>query len=154
MVSEIYKKIMIATDGSANANKAAISGIEMAKLAEAKLYVVNVMSMIPHLSYFGVPIEPPKKVSRDEEKFQKHLEEDGKQALEAVKDMADKAAIEIEAVLLQGHPGSVIIDFAEENDIDLIVMGTLGRTGLDRLIIGSVAVDVVRHAKTRVMIVK
>lgn len=40
------------------------------------------------------------------------------------------------------------------NDIDLIVMGTLGRSGIDRIVMGSVAVDVVRHEKTRVMVVK
>ncbi|WP_094228024.1 universal stress protein [Methanolobus psychrotolerans] len=154
MESELYKKIMIATDGSENANKAAISGIEIARLAEAKLYAVNVMPMIPHLSYFGVPIEPPKKVSTDEVNFHKQLEQDGINVLEIVKDMGSKAGVQVETVLLEGHPGSEIINFAEKNEFDLIVMGTLGRTGLDRVIVGSVASDVGRHAKTRVMIVK
>ncbi len=154
MESELYRKIMIATDGSENAKEAAISGIEIAKLSGAELYAVTVMPAIPHLSYFGVPIEPPKNVSRDEESLHKHFEEDSIKTLETVKEMGTKAGVQIETVLLEGHPGSEIIDFAEKNDIDLIVMGTLGRTGLDRVIVGSVAVDVVRHARTRVMIVK
>lgn len=154
MQSEIYKKIMIATDGSENASNAALSGIEIAKMAGAKLYALNVMPMIPHASYFGVPIEPPKKVSKDEKSLHEHFEKDGTKALDAVKEMGSQAGVEVETVLADGHPGSEIINFAENNDIDLIVMGTLGRTGLDRVILGSVATDVVRHASTRVMVVK
>lgn len=154
MQSEMYKKIVIATDGSENAKKAASSAIEIAKLAGAKLFAVNVLPYIPHLSYFGMPIEPPKAVSIAEKEFQERLEEDGKRTLDVVKDMAEKAGVEVETVMLKGYPGSEIINFAEMNDIDLIVMGTLGRSGIDRIVMGSVAVDVVRHAKTRVMVVK
>lgn len=154
MESKLYKKLMIATDGSENANKAAISAIEIAKITGAKLYAVSVIPKVPHLSYFGVPIEPPKSVSKDEEYFYKDLRDDTIKSLENVKEMASKEAVEVETMLLEGHPGSEIIDFAKNNDIDLILMGTLGRTGLDRLIVGSVAIDVVRHAATRVMVVK
>ncbi|MDY0388509.1 MAG: universal stress protein [Methanolobus sp.] len=154
MQSEMYRKIMVAIDGSENANKAALSGIEIAKLAGAKLYALNVMPMTPHPSYFGVPIEPPKKVSKNEESLHEHFEKGGTKALDAVKEMGTQAGVEVETVLVSGHPGSEIIDFAETNDIDLIVMGTLGRTGLDRVILGSVATDVVRNANTRVLVVK
>lgn len=154
MESKLYKKIMVATDGSENANKAALSGIEITRLSGAKLYAVNVIPKVPHLSYFGVPIEPPKNVSPDEYELHKHLEEDGMKTLETVKEMGAKVGVQMETVLLEGHPGSEIIDFAEKKDIDLIVMGTLGRTGLDRIIVGSVAQDVIRHAGARVMIVK
>ncbi|MCQ6963033.1 universal stress protein [Methanolobus chelungpuianus] len=154
MESKMYRKIMVATDGSENANNAALSGIEITRLSGAKLYAVNVMPTIPHLSYFGVPIEPSRNVSPAEHDLHDQLEEDGRKALGAVKEMGDRAGVQIETVLLEGHPGSEIIGFAEKNDIDLIVMGTLGRTGLERVILGSVALDVARHARTRVMIVK
>lgn len=154
MQSEMYRKIMVAIDGSENANKAALSGIEIAKLAGAKLYALNAIPMIPHPSYYGVPMEPPKKVSKDEKSLHEHFEKDGTKALDAVKEMGTQAGIDVETVLVSGHPGSEIIDFAESNDIDLIVMGTLGRTGLDRMILGSVAADVVRNAKTQVLVVK
>ena len=154
MESKLYKKIMVAIDGSENANKAAISGIEVARLSGAKLYAVTVMPTIPHLSYFGVSIEPTENVSPDEKDYHKHLVEDGRKTLEIVNEIGVKAGVQMEKVLLEGHPGSEIIKFAEKNDIDLIVMGTLGRTGLDRVILGSVALDVARHARTRIMIVK
>ncbi len=154
MQSEMYKKVVIATDGSENANHAASSAIEIARMAGSKLYALNVLPDIPHLSYFGVPIEPPKGVSIVEKDFETDLETDGKKALDLVADMGKEAGVEVEAVMIKGHPGSAIIDFAEKNEIDLIVMGTLGRSGIDRVLVGSVAVDVARHAKTRVMIVK
>jgi len=154
MQSEIYKTIVIATDGSENANKAASSGIEIAKLAGAKLFAINVMPNIPHLTYFGMPIDPPKKYSIDEKEFYQHIEADGKRSLDTVKMMGENAGVKIEVVLAQGHPGSEIIAFAENNNVDLIVMGTLGRGGIDRIVMGSVAEDVVRHSKTRVMVVK
>jgi nucleotide-binding universal stress UspA family protein len=154
MESEIFKKIAIATDGSENANKAASSAIEIARLTGAKLYAINVMPNVPHVTYFGVPIEPPKKFSIDEKEFYQHIEADGKRSLDTVEAMGEKAGVKVETVLAQGHPGSEIIAFAENNNIDLIVMGTLGRGGIDRILMGSVAEDVVRHAKTRVMVVK
>lgn len=154
MQSEMYKKIVIATDGSENAKHAASSAIDIARMTGTKLYALNVLPDIPHLSYFGVPIEPPKGVALEEKGFEEHLEADGKKALDVVVEMGKKVGVEVEPVMIKGHPGSAIIDFAEKNDIDLIVMGTLGRSGIDRVLLGSVAVDVARHAKTRVMIVK
>jgi nucleotide-binding universal stress UspA family protein len=152
--SEIYKKIVIATDGSENAKKAASSAIELARLAGAKLYVLNVIPTIPHLSYYGIPIEPPTQVSFDEREFEVNLEASGNRALSEIKEMGEKVGVKVESVLIRGHPGSEIIAFAEKNDIDLIVMGTLGKSGIDRFLIGSVATDVGRNAKTRVMIVR
>ncbi|MBN2110538.1 MAG: universal stress protein [Methanosarcinaceae archaeon] len=154
MESELYKKIIVATDGSENANKAAISGIEIARLSGAKLYALNVIPTIPNLSYFGVPLEQHKEMLPNGADLYEQYEKDGKKILEDIKEMGAKANVQIETVLLEGHPGSEIIDYAEKSNIDLIVVGTLGRTGLDRVIVGSVAQDIVRHAKTRVMIVK
>lgn len=154
MLSEMYKKIVVATDGSENANKAAASAVEMVKMTGAKLFALNVLPYIPHLSYFGVPMEPPEAVSFEEKEYEARLEKDGKKILDVVRDMAEKAGVGVETVMVKGHPGSEIMNFAQKNDIDLIVMGTLGRSGIDRLLMGSVAEDVVRNAKTRVMIVK
>lgn len=154
MKNELYKKIMIATDGSENAKKAATSGIEIAKLAGAELYIVHVIPKVPNLSYFGIPIESPRKIPIEEQTFIKNLEEEGMEILKIIQKMADEKGVNAEILLLEGHPGSEIIDFADKNDVDLIVMGTLGRTGLNRIIIGSVAVDVVRHANKMVLVVK
>jgi len=57
-------------------------------------------------------------------------------------------------VLLEGHPADEIVKFAEQNDIEMIVMGTLGKTGLDRFLLGSAAENVVRHSKIPVLVVR
>lgn len=55
---------------------------------------------------------------------------------------------------LKGHPGNEIVNFAENNDIYLIVMGTPGKTGTDRFLMGSVAEKVVRKSKVPVLVVR
>lgn len=62
--------------------------------------------------------------------------------------------MEVREVILDGYPSNEIINFAEDNDIDLIAMGTLGKTGLDRLLIGSAAKKVVRGSKVPFMVVR
>ena len=62
--------------------------------------------------------------------------------------------MEVKEVILDGYPSNEIIDFAENNNIDLIVMGTLGKTGLEKFLMGSVAEKVVRGSKVPVMVVR
>jgi nucleotide-binding universal stress UspA family protein len=62
--------------------------------------------------------------------------------------------IEVESFILEGSPAHEIVDFAEKNDIDLIVMGTLGKTGILKFLPGSVTENVVRHSKKAVLVVR
>ena len=62
--------------------------------------------------------------------------------------------VEYEHQLLLGHPADAIVDFATEHHIDLVVMGTHGRTGVARLVMGSIAEAVVRRAECPVLTVK
>jgi nucleotide-binding universal stress UspA family protein len=64
------------------------------------------------------------------------------------------AAVKVEHLLADGHPAKEIVRTANENDCDLVVMGTHGRTGLRRLLTGSVAEEVLRRATCPVRIVK
>ena len=59
-----------------------------------------------------------------------------------------------EAAALEGKPAKMIADFAREKDADLIVVGTHGRTGLDRLLMGSTAEGLLREAPCQVLVVK
>ena len=83
-----------------------------------------------------------------------HFRNEGKRATGFVEETAKAAGIEVESVLLEGHPADEIVKFAEQNDIEMIVMGTLGKTGLDRFLLGSVAENVVRHSKIPVLVVR
>jgi nucleotide-binding universal stress UspA family protein len=79
---------------------------------------------------------------------------ESKEAIAYVENAGRAADIEIESVILEGNPAIEIVDFAEKNDIELIVMGTHGKTGIQRFMIGSVAENVVRHSKNSVLVVK
>lgn len=139
-----YTKMMIATDGSRHVRKAIDAGIQLAKLAGAKLYAVYV-------------IVPSGYTPRDfgwEESLREFLESEAKKAVTFVEDAGRAAGVEVEPVILEGHPADKVLEFAEQEGMDLIVMGTLGRTGLDRFLLGSVAEKVIRHSKIPVMVVK
>jgi len=73
------------------------------------------------------------------------LRDEGETALDAATDLA--TADRIETALVEGPPSREIVAYATENDCDLIVMGTHGRGGLNRLLLGSVAERVVRSAR-------
>jgi nucleotide-binding universal stress UspA family protein len=61
--------------------------------------------------------------------------------------------VNVEPVLLEGHPANKPIRYAEEERMDIVIMGTLGKTGLDRILLSSVAGNLVRHSKVPIMVV-
>jgi nucleotide-binding universal stress UspA family protein len=139
-----YKKIMVATDGSELVKKAVDTAIEISRLSGAKLYAVYVVVPTTHSARdFGW-----------EKAAMEHFRNEGKAATRFVEDAAKSAGVEVESVLLEGHPADKIVEFAEQNGIEMIVIGTLGKTGLDRFLLGSVAENVVRHSKTPVLVVR
>jgi nucleotide-binding universal stress UspA family protein len=158
MNSSIFKKIMVATDGSELTKKAVDSAIEITKLNKAKLYAVHVVAP----GDFAITQNEPKasitqNEPRDAEwkkEIKEHLTTQGKEATAYVENVGKAANIEVESVILEGNPADEIVDFAEKNEIDLIVMGTLGKTGIKRFLLGSVAENVVRHSKKAVLVVR
>lgn len=143
--SVTFKKIMIATDGSVCSRMAANNGIELARLSRGKIYAVYVVSM----EYFS-----SRTVDFDWEIIHEALEKEGSEAVNYVKGAGELEGVIVEPVLLEGNPADELIRYAEEEKMDIIVMGTLGRTGIDRLLLGSVAGNVVRHSKLPVMVVR
>jgi len=139
-----YEKIMIATDGSKQVEKAIKAGIELAKLTGARLYAVYVIASTGYSPRdFGW-----------EESLREFLEAEAKKAVSYIEGIGKISGVKVESVILEGHPADEILEFAEQEGMDFIVMGTLGRTGLDRFLLGSVAEKVVRHSKIPVMVVK
>lgn len=139
-----YEKILVATDGSELCKKAVETGIEISKMSGAKLYAIYVIVPTTHSPRdFGW-----------EKAAMEHFRTEGEKATGFVEDAGKAAGVEVESLLLEGHPADKIVEFAEENDVDMIVMGTLGKTGLDRFLLGSVAENVVRHSKVPVLVVR
>lgn len=140
-----FKKIMVATDGSVCSRLTANKGIELARLSRGTVYAVYVVST-DHFSSMAVDF--------DWERMHRTLKKEGLQAVDSIKGAGEMEGVNVEFFLLEGHPADELIRYADENEMDIIVMGTLGRTGIDRLLLGSVAGNVVRHSKVPVMVIR
>lgn len=137
-----FETILVPTDGSEAANVAADHGITLAGATDAAMHVVHVVDLTAVSGEFGGA------------EVLNALEEAGQQAVDDVIDRARKADLRtVEASVLSGTPARAILDYAEERDIDLIVMGTHGRTGLERYLLGSVTEKIVRVADVPVLTV-
>jgi nucleotide-binding universal stress UspA family protein len=147
MINSVYRRIMVATDGSEPVRKAVETAVEIAKISQAKLYAVYVVA------YGNLLIPYPMNVGWERAVLD-YFRAEGKEATTYVENTAKAANVEVESVILEGSPANELIGFAEKNDIDLIVMGTLGRTGIQRFLLGSVAENVVRHSKKAVLVVR
>ena len=148
----MYKKILLPTDGSEHANKAAKHAIWLASLNGAELIALNV---IETSSLVGLPAEDL--IVRIKEM----LKEEGRKSLENISDILKESKIEGECqkeVKLtistkEGSPSDVIIETVKKEGVDLIVMGTSGKHGLDRFLLGSVTENVVRSSQCPVLVV-
>ncbi len=147
MSNSFYRKIMVATDGSEPVKKAVDTAVDIAKLSGAKIYAVYVIAS------GGYTVGHPRDIGW-EKAMTEQLRAEGTEAIAYVETAGKAANLEVESVLLEGNPAQEIVNFAEKNDIDLIVMGTLGRTGIQRFLLGSVAQNVVRHSKKAVLVVR
>jgi nucleotide-binding universal stress UspA family protein len=145
MANEFYRNIVIATDGSENTQRAISYGIEIAKLSGA---TVHALYVVDTSSFSAMPMDA------GWEEMYEIMKKEGEKAVYDIKERGEAAGVEVREVLWEGHPSTEIINFAEKNDIDLIVMGTLGKTGLDRFLLGSVAEKVVRNSKVPVLVVR
>lgn len=142
-----FKKILCPTDFSEPSYDAIKAAGEVAYHFESELCVIHVVPPVPMVpigtepSGFNVPL------------YQQELEASSKKSLEEVVNQLEAEALKVRLIVLRGNPADEIVRTADEENADLIVIATRGRTGLDRLIFGSVAEKVVRLAKCPVFTV-
>lgn len=139
------RKILIATDGSETANEAADFGIGTLRFSGAKVYSVYV---IDTTSYGSVPKD--EKWSKKIEQF----EEIGHEAASYVEEKAKAAGLKAESIVLKGNPAKEILDFAERQKVDMIVVGSIGKSGVQSFLLGSISGKVLRHSKIPVLVVR
>jgi nucleotide-binding universal stress UspA family protein len=143
------KKILIPIDGSDCSLYAAKHAVKLAKDENAQLFCIHVIGSVPYYGYIGSPPVI--------EQYYKDLEEKVQSWFEKVRDMARNEGISEPKTETFSNVKSIIesiIDYAANKDADLIVIGTRGRTGLKRFIMGSVANGVVQHAHCPVLLVR
>lgn len=152
-----FKKIMIATDGSICSGLATDKGIEFARLSGGTVYAVYV---VPKAYLFSMDKNYSNSIDMNpywdsmSENMYESLKIDGEYAVNKIKEMGERVRVNVETILLEGNPSDELIRYAEEEKMDIVIMGTLGKTGLDRFLLGSVAGNLVRHSKVPVMVVR
>lgn len=139
----VYTSILIATDGSEHTANAVRHGITLAKTTGAR---VTALFVIDATSFSTLPAE----VAWDN--IHSILRREGEKATEYVKKEGKRVGVAVTTAIREGVPADVIV--AESENYDLVVTGTLGRSGLRRLLIGSVAERVIKMAKCPVLVVK
>lgn len=141
----MYKRILLPLDGSVQAKQALPHAIAQAERFGAELVLLEVLAPSPGVH--GLEKRSREWVSRYK----------ASQALENLQDAATDAEqrdVPVKVSIAEGHAPTKIVEFAEKNDVDLIVMSTRGRSGLSRWLVGSVADRVVRGAKVPVLLVR
>lgn len=140
----MYSRILVPTDGSAEVERAIEHALD---LAEAHGATVHALYVVNTASYAGLPMETAW------EGVDELLRSDAQSAVEHVRELAEARSIPVETSIVEGTPSRCIVREAENNHCDLVVMGTHGRGGIDRLLLGSVAEKVVRASTLPVLTV-
>jgi nucleotide-binding universal stress UspA family protein len=140
---EEIRKILIATDGSEYTKEAVSTGLKLAKVLGAE---VTALYVVDQTSFVNFPMDSTV-VS-----FYSLLENEGKRAVEDVKKEGEALGVKVETVVAEGSPTRKIVDMAA--NFDLVVIGTLGRSALSKLFMGSVAERVTRYAPCPVLVVR
>ena len=138
----MYDRILLPTDGSRGNSRAVEQAIGLAAQSDARLHVLFVVEDLPYA---------PEMMDGQVEA---RLREIGEEAISDIRQHAADAGVSVETALEDGTPHRSILEYADEEGMDLIVMGTHGRSGLDRYLLGSVTERVVRGADTPVLTVR
>jgi nucleotide-binding universal stress UspA family protein len=138
-----FSKILVPTDGSEYTKPAIKQAIELAKLTGGE---VTALYVLDQTVLTNMPMDTAVM------NVYKTLEKEGQEAVDYVMKLAEEAGVKANLSVKEGTPVKVILE--ESSNFDIIVMGTLGRTGMSKLLMGSVAERVVRAASCPVMVVR
>ncbi|RKD89274.1 universal stress protein [Halopiger aswanensis] len=144
----MYDKILLPTDMSPGVDRAIEHAIDAAERYDAELHVLYVVDADAYSSY------PGDEYVHEFEGLEHALEEAGRDAVEEITDRAAEAGLETVTEIRHGVPHEDILEYSDEADIGLIVVGSKNRPGEYRRLLGSVAERVARMADRPVTIVK
>lgn len=133
----MYQDVLIPTDGSDGTRQSITHGLTIADRFDATIHALSI-----------VPEGPLGTLQNDAAMPAAH------RAVERIEVEGARAGVPVETAVEQGVPHEEILEYADEHGIDMIVMGTQGRTGLDRVLVGSVTERVVRMADVPVVTVR
>ena len=143
----MYKRILIATDGSEKSMKAAQEGMELAKGLGAQVIALNVVNEV-------VIASAVRQLGADRKEVEAKLETAGRKSVDNLKAMGAKIGVNVDTIVRIGAPANTVIDTAGAEKADLIVMGSHGESGASKLLIGSVVQKVLYWATIPVLVVR
>jgi nucleotide-binding universal stress UspA family protein len=149
-----FSKILVAIDGSEISMKAAVYAIDIVKKNRSQLIALTVLEISTprriSSSFITAPTYGLKELEEKRKEAQQWLDKFEKLA-------AKENNVKLESEIIEdpiSRVGSAIVGYAERENVDLIVIGSRGRTGFKKMLLGSVASDVVTYAHCPVMVVK
>ncbi|MFB6300395.1 MAG: universal stress protein [Halobacteriales archaeon] len=146
----MYDHILVSTDGSEAADRAIKEAFELAELCDA---TIHALYAIDQNAVAWAATGDDTDFDSDVSTLLARLEEDGEKLTNEIAAEAEQRGIDVTRAVIDGTPYRQILEYADDNDIDCIVMGTYGRRGLDT-IFGSTTERVVRRANVPVMTVR
>jgi nucleotide-binding universal stress UspA family protein len=141
----MFHHILVAVDGSKISDKALETAIEEARVWKATVHAIYVVETG---LFSSLPMDNTWEI------MYSMLEKEGNKSLSTAREKAEKEGVKIEAAIRQGHAGNEIVRAAKETGADLVVVGSHGKSEVDRLLLGSVSSFVVSNCPTNVLVVR
>jgi len=141
----MFSKILVAFDGSDQSKKAMEFALQLTKTYSSQLEVIHVYNY-PRFILGEAILPVPSYLLKEQQDYTKLVLDEANQWIESVSGA--------KVTLLHGLPAKTIIDFAEENNCELIIIGSRGLGGISEIVLGSVSHNVVQHSKIPVLIIK
>lgn len=148
----MYDTVLVPTDGSDAANCAIDDAIDVAATYDATVHTLYVVDVNAVSLVLG-PEQLDRTLDVESDRFPDDLETKASKATEAVASRARERGLDAVEALEVGTPHDEIARYADEHDVDLIVLGSHGRTGVKRRLLGSVAENVLRATPVPVLVV-
>ncbi len=145
----MFKSIVVGTDGSDTAGQAVRQAVDLAKDIGAKVELVSAYEPVS-----SQRLSEERRQAPEDLQWTINPREDVDATLEAAAEVARAAGVQVAIYARQGDPADAILDVAEEQEADLIVVGNKGMTGAKRFLLGSVPNKVSHHAPCSVLIIR
>lgn len=143
MTENLYKTIVVGIDGTEYSKNVISTAVELAKLTDAKLhavYVSDVSNIVPTSVEWQLVAE--------------NLKIEAEAAFASIREKTEELGVACETVNLSGSAAQELVQYANQVNADLIIVGAAGKKALERLLLGSVSEKVIRSAKQNVLVIR
>jgi nucleotide-binding universal stress UspA family protein len=145
----MFRSIVVGTDGSQTATEAVRQAVELARSVGARVEVVSAYEPVSSERLREEAEQAPEDVQ-----WMVNRREEVDATLAEAAEVAEHAGVEYATYARRGDPADAVLDVAEEQDVDLVVVGNKGMTGAKRFLLGSVPNKVSHHAPCSVLIIR